>query len=400
MFMSYSLGAIYNSASWAISNHTLALSILQEQASSGQAINRPSDDPTDADRILDLQSDSRSMERYIGTLSDVIDVMDLSGATIQQMSGDNGLGGALASLTSALSSLNTDDMIRQQKANELDGILEDLVSLANKQRMGQRLFSGASSDVDPYMVTRDSSGNITRVTYQGSHEERQVTVAPGVEMSAVLIGDSLFRSDNPEASVFYGDTGAAAGTGSSSVRGDVTLTVTGSTGNFNLSIDGGLTSINVNGSETNAAVINSVTGEVMYIDATAITQAGSDYVRTPGTHDIFNVLIDARNLLNNASSMASGQWNDIMSKTIDSMKIVEQKLVRAFPTIGGRLSTLQSLKDSMEDMKLGTDENVSRRQDADITQVAIDLARHEILYQMSLSVAAKMFSMSLLNFIS
>ncbi len=398
--MSYSLGAIYDSASWAISNHTLALSVLQEQAASGQAINRPSDNPTDADRILDLKSDNRSMERYIETLTEVIDVMDLSGSTIQQMSGSSGLGGALASLTSALSSLNTDDMIRQQKAGELDGILEDMVSLANKQRMGQRLFSGASSDVDPYTVTRDNSGEITQVTYQGSHEERQVTVAPGVEMSAVLVGDSLFRYDDPSESVFYGDTGAAAGTGSSSVRGDVTLTVTGSTGNFDLSIDGGATTVNVDGSESNVAVINSLTGEVMYIDATAITQTGSDHVRVPGTYDIFNILINARDLLNNASSMAPGQWNDIMTATIDSMKVAEQKLVRAFPTVGGRLSTLQSLKNSMEDMKLGTEEDISSRQDADITQVAIDLARHEVLYQMSLSVAAKMFSMSLMDFIS
>ncbi|MCK5172387.1 MAG: flagellar hook-associated protein FlgL [Planctomycetes bacterium] len=398
--MSYSLGAIYDSASWAISNHTLALSILQEQAASGQAINRPSDNPTDADRILDLKSDSRSMARYIETLTEVIDVMDLSGSTIQQMSGDGGLSGALASLTSALSSLNTDDMIRQQKAGELDGILEEMVSLANKQRMGHRLFSGASSDVDPYTVTRNSSGEITQVTYQGSHEERQVTVAPGVEMSAVLVGDNLFRYDDPSAAVFYGDTGAAAGTASSSVRGDVTLTVTGSAGNYDLSSDGGATTVNVDGSESNVAVINSLTGEVLYVDATAITQVGSDHVRSPGTYDIFNILISARDLLNNASSMASGQWNDIMSATIDSMKIAEQKLVRAFPTVGGRLSTLQSLKTSMEDMKLGTDENVSRKQDADITQVAIDLARHEILYQMSLSVAAKMFSMSLMDFIS
>jgi flagellin-like hook-associated protein FlgL len=67
--------------------------------------------------------------------------------------------------------------------------------------------------------------------------------------------------------------------------------------------------------------------------------------------------------------------------------------------VGGRIGTLLTLKNSIEDMKFNADEEISRLQDADITQVAVDLARHEVLYQMSLSVAARMFSLSLMDFI-
>jgi len=38
-------------------------------------------------------------------------------------------------------------------------------------------------------------------------------------------------------------------------------------------------------------------------------------------------------------------------------------------------------------------------QEADIAQIAIDLSRRELLYQMSLSLAARMMSVSLLDFI-
>ena len=38
-------------------------------------------------------------------------------------------------------------------------------------------------------------------------------------------------------------------------------------------------------------------------------------------------------------------------------------------------------------------------EEADIAQVAIDLSRHEVLYQMSLAVAGKLMSLSLLDFI-
>ena len=61
--------------------------------------------------------------------------------------------------------------------------------------------------------------------------------------------------------------------------------------------------------------------------------------------------------------------------------------------------TLTNLKNSLEDIKANADEEISARQDADITQVAVDLARYQVLYEMSLQVAAKMFSMSLMDFI-
>ncbi len=90
----------------------------------------------------------------------------------------------------------------------------------------------------------------------------------------------------------------------------------------------------------------------------------------------------------------------MINSTIESMQGAQERLTHSFPKIGGRIKTLVTLQSSIEDMKFNADEEISRLQDADITQVAVDLARHEVLYQMSLSVAAKMFSMSLMDFIS
>ncbi len=397
--MGYSLEAIYNSVSWAISSHTSKLSNLQEQASSGQAINRPSDNPYEANRILSLRTESRSLDRYINTLTNVISVLDFSSSVVQEMTGEGGLGGARASLTSALTPIYSDPSVRAQKAAEINEILEQMVSLANKQRMGDRLFGGAQSNSDPYLVERDANGNIQRVIYQGSQEERNISVAPGVETSAVLVGDRLFRADDAETPVFYGTTGVAAGTGTSSVRGDLVLQISGSAGAWKLSIDGGATTVTATGTETNLAVVNGTTGEVLYVDVTGITQTGNEYVRVPGTYDVFNVLIHCRDLLNNMANLPQAQWDTVMRATVDELALVEEKLVRAYPLIGGRLETMSNLKDSLIDIKANADEEISTRQDADITQVAVDLARYEVLYEMSLQVAAKMFSMSLMDFI-
>ena len=408
----YSLDSIYNSASWAIWQHSTALSKLQEQAATGQDINRPSDDPVDANRILDLRTESRSMERYVGALNDVVSTLDFSSSVIQDI--DDQMIDALGYLTSVSSGGTNTEATRHTLAQQLNNVLDQIVSLANWQISGHRLFAGAASDVDPYTVERDSSGNIARVIYQGSLEERNVAVAPGVEVSAVLVGDDLFRSDNPAAPVFVSaddagvtTTGMVAGSGTSSVRGDIWLAVTDlGGGDYELSIDDGASKVTGNVGDAdaaNVAVVSSITGEVLYVDVRGMTGSGVEPIQVSGTYDIFNILINARDLLNDEQALLAGgkseQWHNMIESTIESLQGVQEKLTRAFPKVGGRIGTLLTLKNSLEDMKFNADEEISRLQDADITQVAVDLARHEVLYQMSLSVAAKMFSLSLMDFI-
>lgn len=400
--MSYSLEAIFNSTTWAISKHSGALSNLQEQAATGQEINRVSDDPAVASRILSLKADSRTKEQYLGAINGALDTLDYSAATL------NGITDEIANMRTKLTQIHTGTMITSMRgtlANDLNGMLDQVVSLANTERVGSSLFGGANTDIDPYAVVRDGNGEITSVKYQGSFEERKIDVAPGVEMSWVLSGESLFKTDSTRSYSYNGSTGAAAGSGTSSARGDVMLTVTDVGGGlYDLSIDGGTTTVTTTGvpaNDANIPVVNAATGEVLYVDATGITTTGTETepIRVEGTYDIFNILINTRDMLRNSNSLTEDEVKAMLDATVSSLEKVNQNLVQAYPVIGGRISTLTSLKESMEDAKLDSDEEVSRLQDADITQIAVQLARHEVLYQMSLSVAAKMFSLSLLDFI-
>ena len=389
------MDAIYKNSRWAIGQNSSILAVLQQKAATGQEVNRISDDPTASNQILTLMTDGRTKEQTLKTLDEIISTLDLSSSVIQSITGE--FGRARSSLTSIMSgTLNVD--MRKALSADLDNILEEMVSLANTQRMGQSLFAGADSAQLPYAVERDEQGHITRVIYQGSLEERRVSITDGLKASAVLAGPALFSSGDRQEPVFYGQTGATAGTGTSSIRGDVQLTITGSAGNWQLSIDGGANVVSVNGTESNVAVVHSETGEVLYVDATGIQEAGNEPVRVPGTYDMFNALINARDLLKNEQNYPDDQLQEMLSDMVGSMDKVNQRLVQAFPVVGGRLQVLTNFKESIEDMKLSTDEDISRLQDTDITQVAIDLARYEMLYQMSLNVASRMFSMSLLDF--
>jgi flagellar hook-associated protein 3 FlgL len=393
--MSGSLNNIYNNVSFALNLHTKAMGILQEQVSTGSRINRVSDDPTAAYRVLGLNTNYKSLGNYIDNLSEVVSTLELSSTIVEDIT--SSFTETLIRITQISSGLY-DDAARQRTAEGINDILEQTVSLANTKHMDQYLYGGADTGAAPYTVER-TNGQITKVTYDGSFENRDIEVSPGVESSAFFIGDNIFRCDDRSAPVFSGYTGAQSGTGTSSCRGGVWLTVTGSAGNYDLSIDGGLSTFNTGGGDTNLAVTNSLTGEVLYVDTTGITGTGTDLVRIPGTYDIFNTLITIRDVLENQNGLSGAQVRESVKNLPYSIEEISRILVKAQVSIGSKIGFLDDLKQSLNDLQYNTVDETTRLQEADIAQIAIDLSRREVLYQMSLSVAAKLMSMSLLNYI-
>jgi len=393
--MSGTLNGIYSDLSFALRLHTEALSRLQEQASTGSRINRASDDPPAAYRVLGLNSQQRLLAAYMDNIAQAMSTLEISLTVIDDMT--SALADAKVTMSQIVSGVY-DEEGRKRTAEAIDGTLEQMVCLANTRHLNEYLFGGGDTGSAPYAVTR-TNGKITSVTYQGSSENRRIEVAAGVQSSAFYIGDELFRSDSRSEPVFIGDTGAKAGTGTSSVTGDVWLTVTGSAGNYDLSIDDGLTTVNTDGTDTNLAVTDSRTGQVLYVDTTAMSGAGVDMVRVRGTYDIFNTLINIRDILNNERGLSDAQLAEVRNISMESLEELRSLLTEKSVSMGTRIGFLEDLNSMVENMKFGTEDEATMLQEADIAQIAIDISKRDVLYQMSLSVAGRLMSMSLLDFI-
>jgi len=226
-------------------------------------------------------------------------------------------------------------------------------------------------------------------------------VAPGVQSSAFHIGRNVFRSDNRSEPVFLGQTGAKPGTRTSSVTGDVWLTITYDGSNYKLSIDDGAsyTIVPTDGAP-NQAVTDSQTDRVLYVDTTGITGTGVEPVRVPGTYDIFNTLISIRDILRNEKGLPDAQLQELLNKSMLSLEEVNNLLVQSETSIGSQIGFLDDLKDSLKNIKYDTEDKAAALEDADIAQIAMDLSRRQVLYQMSLQIGARIMSMSLLDFIT
>jgi flagellar hook-associated protein 3 FlgL len=394
--MSGSLTGIYESISYALQLHGKSISQLQEQASTGNRVNRASESPSEAYRILGLNSQEQSLASYLENVADLTGRLEMSSTIVTDMASQ--LADVRTLLTQIVGGIHDADG-RQRIAEKLDSTLEQLVSLANTKHASQYLFGGNSTGTAPYAVVRED-GRITQVTYQGSDETRRVDVAPGLDTDACLVGDEVFRVNDRGAPAFLGSTGATAGTGTPSVRGDVWLTVDQAGGAYRVSIDEGATFVTVPaGGNANQAVRDSRTGRVLYVNTTGIDKTGVDLVRLPGTYDAFNSLIGLRDTLRNERSLDSQDLLNYVNECTAGVEEIRNHLVQENVSTGSHIGFLDTLQQNLEDMKFDTQDQTTRLQQADVAQIAINLSREQVLYQMSLSVAGQLMTMSLLDFI-
>jgi flagellar hook-associated protein 3 FlgL len=393
--MSGTLNSIYNNVSYALYIHSIEMARLQEQTTTGSRINRPSDDPSSSYRVAILNSQQTSLENYINNLSEIVSTLELSSSVIHEI--ESTITETKVRLTQVIGGIYNEET-RELTAEGINDLLEQVVSLANTKHMEQHLFGGNNTSSAPYLVER-TNGEITGVTYQGSLENREVEVAPGVKSSAFYVGQDIFHSNDRSDPVFLGDTGVKAGTGTSNIQGETWLTITGSAGNYDLSIDDGLSTFNTDGTDTNLAVTDSRTGKVLYVDTTEITGPGVELVSVPGTYDLFNTLISIRGMLRNERELSDAELKELQDNSLNVLEEVNQLLVQAEVAAGTKIGFLDNLQDSLNKLKYDAEDEATLLQEADIAQIAIDLSRREVLYEMSLSVAGKLMSVTLLDFL-
>jgi len=473
---------IYNAVLASLRNSTETMIRLQEQAASGQRVNRASDSPADASLIMRLQT----QDEFLDTFSKNLDgaVLNLQQASTSMQAVSDSLSRTKQLLTQAASE-TFGQRDRIPIGQEIDGLLEQAVFQANGATVGGYLFGGTQMSCPPYRVTR-SNGKIVAVEYVGSDTSSTVPVAMGIRQSNVIVGDKVFRYDGRGQPAFLGKTGLAAGSGTSSVRGDVWLTVShgattcqdagasglapgarsatgdtilgaghsltlnvdnrtirlddGEATSFNPASDNNLRLTNADGDVVyvdttglapglsgtvevalkatgkmtiddgqtwaaldtfgdNQAVVDSRTGRVLYVDTTDVARTGSEPVRVPGTYDVFGTLIAIRDVLMNTRNLSRTEQSELIRQAIGSVDEVSQTVLGGLTSAGAQLQALDNLSANLSVLKEGAHAQAASLRDADIAEVATELARTQTFYQMTLSAAARVMNLSLLDYL-
>jgi flagellar hook-associated protein 3 FlgL len=177
---------------------------LQNQATTGQSITAPEDNPAGMAQALNLQTDSSNVAQYAQNISTLQGRSTLVSNALTQLKTISDRIGELATASDGV----TSTAALQAHATETTQLIQNAVQIMNTKEGNQYLFGGTASGQPPFIATKDANGNVTGVTYQGntSITENEIgqnsTVSvdvPGANSSGSgargLITDSRYGAD-------------------------------------------------------------------------------------------------------------------------------------------------------------------------------------------------------------
>jgi flagellar hook-associated protein 3 FlgL len=159
---------------------------LQNQATTGQRIQAPGDDPASMAQALNLQTTSSNAAQYVQNISTLQDRATLTGNALQQLQ-------TISNRVSEIATTSDDTATAQQlqaNASEVTQLLKQAVQVLNTKTGGQYLFGGTASGQPPYTIATDASGNVTGVTYQGNNSVSQSEIAENTTLAVDIPGEN------------------------------------------------------------------------------------------------------------------------------------------------------------------------------------------------------------------
>ncbi len=461
------------------------LATLQSQAASGKKFVNVSDDPIASLAILASSAQDQRIGAHLANIQTATSALNSSVSALQQVSS---IFSSARSIAIEASNSANDPASFRALADQVDGLLNHLLNLANTQQDNTFIFGGSGSDRLPFVVvSKDAQGNPLKVEYQGTENITSAIVDTRQQIAMYTPGSDVFMGRHRQSSVFTGTTGAKTGAGTNTAVGQRALelrhmttifapgsgvqpgsdspgqdTILGSTGshklhisdtsgigaagtvslddgtavsftnadtnlrvmnsdgeavylnmttitagfngavditaNGSMSIDGGATSTAIT-FDSNQPVTDSETGQIIYVDTSAIKRTGTEIVDHPGTSDAFQSLITLRDRLRNVGNLSPNDQIKAISSQIGELENVHQNILSAMGQQSASLQTLDVLQSHLQDMQTAAKKNVSELGDIDLSQVVVNLQVYQQKLQMSLATFARINGQSLLDFL-
>ncbi|MGC8845199.1 MAG: flagellar hook-associated protein FlgL, partial [Candidatus Hydrogenedens sp.] len=173
---------------------------LQEQLSSGQRVNRPSDDPLNARRAISAQSMIAQNEQYIKNITTIRPYLNETETTITTT-----LDIVQRARELAIQGRNTTNaqLQRDQIATEVNQLIEALLKEANHLTNGRYIFGGTVTISAPFQEARNANGEITSVAYTGNNDYISVEIMEGTQVITNQTGREVFLSTSSQSTDIF-----------------------------------------------------------------------------------------------------------------------------------------------------------------------------------------------------
>lgn len=391
----------------------------QQQISTGKKVNKPSDDPVAAARILKLDQELRRVETYgrnanladnrlkqeESALASSVDIIQrVRELTVQAGSG----------------TLSPND--RESIAAELRERLGQLANIVNtRDASGEYIFSGFQGQTPAF--TRDGAGDWT---YQGDEGQRVLEIDDGVTVPISDHGKGIFVDVPKAISVKDTDDGSGTGTpaqgyvsglelvapkdltdafsgATPAVPDDITISVVSDTGELSITGPGGTPNLTPTPPPT--------VGEEFQVAGIKMTVNDGAFDTVSGTGDSFTLAISDRqsvfgtieNMIDGLEGIAKGTpkgdaaYDALIAESLINLDNAQESVTLKQTELGGRLNAVESTTAFLEDSGLYTKEIRSQLQDVDYAEAISNLSFQSFVLQAAQQSFAQVSRLSLFD---
>ncbi|MBR9869606.1 MAG: flagellar hook-associated protein 3 [Gammaproteobacteria bacterium] len=383
----------------------------QQQISTGKKVNKPSDDPVAAARILKLDQNLSRVETYQrnadladnrlkqeeSALSSAIDIIQ----RVRELTVQAGNG-----------SLSAND--RKSISSELKERLGQLADVANtRDASGEYIFSGFQGG-SPAFVKEDGAW-----TYNGDEGQRVLEIDDGVTVPISDHGKGIFG--NVPATVSMKETTSANGfiaglsvqnesalqaafdSVAPNVPNDLTVSVVNAAGELSITANGGALDLT-------PTPIPSV-GDTFQVAGIEMTVTDAAYDAVAGTGDSFTIGInDKQSIFGTIENLIAGldniskdspkgnaEYDALISESLANLDNGQESILLKQTEIGGRMNAVESTSAFLEDSALYTKEIRSQLQDVDYAEAISNLSFQSFVLQAAQQSFAQISRLSLFD---
>jgi flagellar hook-associated protein 3 FlgL len=344
----------------------------QSEVATRKRLQKPSDDAIAVAKTLRIRNLLGDNEQYQANVDDATGWLDNTEPVLDSISS------IVANLKEVAIEGASDDKSaseRQALADQVEGLLEDLVTLANSRYDDRYIFAGTYTLDKPYADARSVTGEGVTLADSGWADLANADLEQGSVTVTGPAGEVYTEGVDYEVDYSAGRVQRLAG---GTIPAGAACTVSyGSKGICN---------VNLQVASTDGAIKREVAPGVW-----EQINVGGQEVLTKGV-DLFNLMVNIKNALAKNDGTAVNKTVDQITAALDQVSTATAKLGVArqgFDLASARMDTqntnLEALKSTLED--------------ADLAEVAVRLQAEQIAYQSALSAAAKILNTSLLDFL-
>ena len=376
------------------------LNKTDEQIATGKRVNRPSDDPVAAARILKLDQEVKRIETYErnaqlannrldqeeSALSSSLDILQ----RVRELTVQAGNG-----------SLSAND--RLSISSEMKERLQQLAQMVNTQdASGEYIFSGFQGGSPAY--TKEAG----EWTYQGDEGQRMLEIDDGVTIAISDNGKGIY--DRIPTAVSGARTTVAAGSegriNSVSVINRSELQA-GGLATFKLLVSGDPTdTLTVRGLDNAVQrTVDFTPGESVTVNGVQLTLTesteGDEFtLETSAKQSVFKTienLISGLDNLSKSDRAGSDAYNDLIAGSLANLDNAQESFILKQTELGGRMNSVASTQAFLEDSALYSKEIRSQLQDIDYAEAISTLSFQSFVLQAAQQSFARVSQLSLFD---